>query len=33
MRPLRFVVEGIAEGLTFSVLFCALGVLALKLVS
>jgi len=32
MGPLRFVVEGIAEGLTFSVLVCVLGVLTLYLV-
>ena len=31
MGPLRFVVEGIAEGLTFSVLVCVLGVLTLYL--
>ncbi len=31
--PLRFVLGGIAEGLTFSLLFCVLGVLALLLVS
>jgi len=30
--PLRFVVQGIAEGLTFSALFCVLGVLTLFLV-
>lgn len=28
---LRFVVQGIAEGLTFSALFCVLGVLTLYL--
>jgi hypothetical protein len=28
---LRFVAEGIAEGLTFSALFCVLGVLTLYL--
>ena len=33
MRPLRFILESIAEGLTFSMLFCVLGVLALRLVS
>jgi len=32
VSPLRFVVQSIAEGLTFSLLFCALGVLALRLV-
>ena len=31
--PLRFVVLGIAEGLMFSLLFCALGVLTLQLAS
>ncbi len=29
--PLRFVVQSIAEGLTFSLLFCVLGVLTLQL--
>jgi hypothetical protein len=29
--PLRFVVQGIAEGLLFSLLFCVLGVLTLRL--
>jgi hypothetical protein len=28
---LRFVVQGIAEGLTFSLLFCVLGVVTLYL--
>jgi hypothetical protein len=32
-RPGRFVVQCIAEGLAFSLAFCALGVLALHLVS
>jgi len=31
--PLRFVVLGIAEGLMFSLLFCVLGVLTLRLAS
>jgi hypothetical protein len=31
--PLRFVVQGIAEGLMFSLLFCVLGVLTLRLAS
>jgi hypothetical protein len=30
--PLRFVLQGIAEGLVFSLLFCVLGVLTLQLV-
>ncbi len=30
--PLRFLVQGIAEGLTFSALVCVLGVLTLYLV-
>ena len=33
MGPLRFVVQGIAEGLAVTVLFCVLGVLALLLAS
>jgi hypothetical protein len=33
VKVLRFLAEGIAEGLTFSALFCALGVLALYLAS
>ena len=32
-RPARFVVQCIAEGLMFSVLFCVFGVLTLQLVS
>ena len=32
-RPWRFVVTGIAEGLMFSLLFCVLGVLTLRLAS
>ena len=31
--PLRLVVQGIAEGLIFSLLFCVLGVLTLLLAS
>ena len=31
--PLRFVVQGIVEGLIFSLLFCVLGVLTLQLAS
>src|SRR5262249_12132876 len=31
--PLRFVVQGVAEGLVFSLLLCVLGVLTLRLVS
>ena len=30
-RALRFVVQGIAEGLTFSLLLCVLGVITLQL--
>jgi len=30
---MRFVLQGIAEGLVFSFLFCVLGVLALQLAS
>ena len=33
MGPLRFLVQGIAEGLTFSLLVSVLGVLALFLAS
>jgi hypothetical protein len=33
VSSLRFVTLSIVEGLTFSLLFCALGVLALKLAS
>lgn len=29
--PVRFLVQGIAEGLTFSLLFCVLGVVTLFL--
>jgi hypothetical protein len=29
--PLRFVIQSIAEGLMFSMVFCVLGVLALQL--
>jgi hypothetical protein len=32
-RPLRFVLQGIAEGLAFSMVFCVLGVLMLRLAS
>ena len=30
--PVRFVVQGIAEGLTFSVILCVLGVVMLYIV-
>lgn len=33
MTPVRFVVQAIAEGLAFSLLFGVLGVLTLQLVS
>jgi len=31
--PLRFVIQGVSEGLIFSLLFCVLGVIMLQLAS